>query len=164
MQGDEISDHDYEALAAFRHALRRFAAFSETEAKAAGLTPRQHQALLAIKGRPKPNGTPDGPAPPGSEPPGPEPPGPEPHDRGPNGLGIGEIAEHLLIRHNTAVELVDRLADAGLVRRLPDPADGRRIVVTLTDRAEALLRRLSAAHVRELRAIRPSLLSLLQTF
>jgi DNA-binding MarR family transcriptional regulator len=59
---------------------------------------------------------------------------------------------------------VDRLADAGLVRRQPDPADGRRIVVTLTDRAEALLRRLSAAHVRELRTIRPSLLSLLQTF
>jgi DNA-binding MarR family transcriptional regulator len=155
----EISDHDYEALAAFRHALRRFAAFSETEAKAAGLTPRQHQALLAIKGRPKPPGIPAGPAPSGLEPHrlGPT-------ELGPHGLGVGEIAEHLLIRHNTAVELVDRLAEAGLVRRQPDPADGRRIVVTLTDRAESLLRRLSAAHVRELRAIRPSLLSLLQTF
>jgi DNA-binding MarR family transcriptional regulator len=138
MQDDEISDQDYATLAAFRHALRRFAAFSETEAKAVGLTHQQHQALLAIKGRPS-----QGPA--------------------PDGLGVGEIADHLLVRHNTAVELVDRLAEAGLVQRHPDPADRRRILVTLTGRAEALLRRLSAAHVRELRAIRPNLLALLQT-
>jgi DNA-binding MarR family transcriptional regulator len=139
MTNDATSDVDYAALAAFRLALRRFAAFSEAEAKAAGLTPRQHQALLAIKGRRKPAANGDG-------------------------LGIGEIAAHLLIRHNTAVELVDRLAEAGLVQRQADPADGRRILVTLTDRSEALLRRLSAAHVRELRAIRPNLLTLLQTF
>lgn len=138
MQNDEISAGDYEALAAFRHALRRFAAFSEAEAKEAGLTPQQHQALLAIKGRPKPLDS-------------------------PGGLGIGEIAEHLLIRHNTAVELVDRLAEAGLVQRQPDPADRRRILVRLTDRSETLLRQLSAAHVRELRAIRPGLLALLHT-
>ena len=56
MADDVISDHDYEALAAFRYALRRFVAFSETEAKAAGLTPRQHQALLAIKGTPSGRG------------------------------------------------------------------------------------------------------------
>jgi DNA-binding MarR family transcriptional regulator len=138
MPDEQISDREYEALAAFRYALRRFAMFSEAEAKAAGLTPRQHQTLLAIKGR-KPR-------------------------TGSGGLGIGEIAEHLLIRHNTAVELVDRLTEAGLVQRLPDPADRRRIVVRLTDHAEALLRRLSAAHLRELRAIRPGLLALLQTF
>jgi DNA-binding MarR family transcriptional regulator len=137
MQDGELSDQDYEALAAFRHALRRFAAFSEAEAKAAGLTPQQHQALLAIKGRPKPL-------------------------YGADGLGIGEIAEHLLIRPNTAVELVDRLAEAGLVQRQPDPADRRRVLVRLTDRSETLLRRLSAAHVRELRSIRPGLLALLQ--
>lgn len=139
VRDSEISDQDYEALAGFRHALRRFAAFSETEAKAAGLTPQQHQALLAIKGRPKAPGSPDG-------------------------LWIGEIAEHLLIRHNTAVELVDRLVEAGLAERQPDPADRRRILVRLTGQAETLLRRLSAVHVRELRAIRPALLALLQTF
>jgi DNA-binding MarR family transcriptional regulator len=147
MPNDENSDVDYQALAAFRLALRRFAAFSEAEAKAAGLTPRQHQALLAIKGKSNPAEAPRFGI--GAEAPG---------------LGIGDIAAHLLIRHNTAVELVDRLAEAGLVQRQPDPADGRRILVTLTDRSEALLRRLSAAHVRELRAIRPGLLALLQTF
>ncbi|MEA2736731.1 MAG: hypothetical protein QOH05_38 [Acetobacteraceae bacterium] len=139
MPADEISDRDYEALAAFRHALRRFAAFSESEAKAAGLTPRQHQALLAIRGARKP---PDG----------------------VEGVGIGEIAARLLIRQNTAVELVDRLAEGGLVRRQADPADRRRVLVRLTDRSETLLRRLSAAHLRELRAIRPNLVALLRTF
>jgi DNA-binding MarR family transcriptional regulator len=132
---EAISDQDYAALAAFRLALRRFVAFSETEAKTAGLTPRQHQALLAIKGM-----------------------------AGAHGAGVGEIAEHLLIRHNSAVELVDRLAEAGLVRREADPSDGRRILVTLTEAAETRLRDLSAVHLRELRAIRPALLALLQTF
>lgn len=133
---EAITDRDYATLAAFRLALRKFAAFSEAEAKAAGLTPRQHQALLALRG-----GVPAGAA----------------------GLAIGDLAAHLLIRHNSAVELVDRLADAGLVRRQTDPADARRIVLALTDRAEALLRGLSAAHLRELRAVRPALLALLET-
>lgn len=136
MADDEISDQEYQALAAFRHALRRFTEFSEVAAKAAGLTPRQHQALLAIRGA----------------------------RSGGDGITIGQIAEHLLIRHNTAVELVDRLAEADLVRREPNPNDGRRVVVTLTDRSEALLRRLSAAHLRELRANQPRLLELLRRF
>lgn len=135
-EGD-ISDQDYAALAAFRLALRRFVAFSEAAAKAAGLTPRQHQALLAIKGAVKP---------------------------GHQGAGVGEIADHLLIRPNSAVELVDRLVEVGLVRRDADPSDGRRIVVALTERAEGLLRGLSAAHLQELRAVRPGLLALLRAF
>ena len=132
----DITDADYATLAAFRLALRQFAAFSEAEAKAAGLRPRQHQALLAIKGAARTH---------------------------PGGLGVGEIAGALLIRHNSAVELVDRLADAGLVRRLPDPSDGRRSVVTLTQQAERLLHGLSAVHLSELRAMRPRLLALLET-
>jgi DNA-binding MarR family transcriptional regulator len=136
MPDDVISDQDYEALAAFRYALRRFAAFSETEAKAAGLTPRQHQALLAIKGTLS----------------------------APDGLPISQLADHLLIRHNSAVELVDRLVEADLVRRQPDPADGRRMLVTLTDRADTLLRGLAGVHLRELRANRSSLLALLRRF
>jgi len=132
---DAITNEDYAALAAFRHTLRRFTAFSEAAAAAAGLTPRQHQALLAIKG-----------------------------SAAPAGLGIGEVAEHLLIRPNTAVELVDRLVDADLVRRQSDPSDGRRMLVTLTERAQLVLAGLSAAHLNELRAIRPGLLALLRTF
>lgn len=136
METDDITDVDYATLAAFRLALRQFAAFSEAEAKAAGLTPRQHQALLAIKGAARAS---------------------------PNGLGVGEIAKALLIRHNSAVELVDRLADAGLVRREPDPADGRRSLVMLTAQANRLLHGLSAAHLQELRVMRPRLLALLKT-
>jgi DNA-binding MarR family transcriptional regulator len=75
---------------------------------------------------------------------------------------VGEIAAHLLVRHNSAVELIDRLAAADLVARAPDPEDRRRILVGLTGRAEQLLRELSAAHLRELRAIRPALLTLLR--
>jgi DNA-binding MarR family transcriptional regulator len=133
MQKPDLSQKDYETLAAFRHALRRFAAFSEAEARAAGLTAQQHQALLAIKGTP-----------------------------GRDTLGVNDIATHLLIRHNTAVELVDRLADAQLVRRLPDPADGRRTLVALTERAKRVLRDLAVTHQRELRAIRSTLLTLLK--
>jgi DNA-binding MarR family transcriptional regulator len=133
----EISDQDYAALADFRLALRRFVAFSETAAKEAGLTPRQHQALLAIKAAAA---------------------------AGALGIGVGEIAEHLLIRHNSAVELVDRLVDAGFAARKLDVSDRRRILVTLTERADSILQRLSVAHIQELRAIRPGLLALLRVF
>lgn len=124
---------DYEALAAFRHALRRFAAFSEQAARAAGLTPQQHQALLAIKGAP-----------------------------GRDSMTVGEIATHLLIRPHSAVELVDRLAELGCVARHPDPDDSRRVQVALTPQADRVLSTLSAAHLRELAAIRPLLLDLLR--
>ncbi len=134
---DSITEHDYATLAAFRLALRKFAAFSEAEAKAAGLSPRQHQALLAIRGSVAADA---------------------------RGMSIGDLAAHLLIRHNSAVELVDRLVDAGLVRRQTDPADARRVALELTQQAETLLSGLSAAHLRELRAMRPALVALLETF
>lgn len=126
---------DFEALAAFRHALRRFTEFSAQAARGAGLTPQQHQALLAIKGRP-----------------------------GRETATVGEIAAALLIRPHSAVELIDRLADLGLVHRIADELDHRRVQIALTPRAEALLHALSTAHLRELGAIRPTLLALLATF
>lgn len=126
---------DYAALAAFRHALRGFTAFSEAQAHAAGLTPRQHQALLAIKGAPDPQP-----------------------------IGIGALATQLLIRPHSAVELVDRLVQLGLVERREAPEDHRRAQLRLTARAELLLRDLSAAHVQELQAIRPTLIDLLRRF
>jgi DNA-binding MarR family transcriptional regulator len=123
---------DYRALAQFRQALRRFLAFSEAAAVSAGLTPQQHQALLAIKGAP------DGVPP-----------------------GVGDLAERLFVRHHSAVELVDRLARMDLVRRGPDPADRRRVRLLLTAEAEQRLAALSAVHLEELRAIRPSIAALL---
>lgn len=134
-RGIDLSQADYQALADFRHALRSFTAFSEAAAHARGLTPQQHQALLAIKGGK--NGAP---------------------------LGVGELAERLLIRPHSAVELVDRLESMALVRRQSDPADGRRVQIALTAAAERVLHDLTAAHIRELRAIRPALLLLLEQF
>lgn len=127
-----LSPADYELLADFRYALRTFAAFSEGAAGALALTPQQHQTLLAIKGTRK-----------------------TPPDR--RGLYVGEIADRLLIRPHTAAELVSRLARLDLVSREADPEDGRRVEVVLTPKAERVLESLSAAHLEELRTMRPLL-------
>jgi len=126
---------DYEVLAEFRRALRAFTAFSAAAARAAGLTPQQHQALLVIKGAP-----------------------------GRETATIGEIAASLMIRPHSAAELVDRLAQLRMVERAVDPDDHRRVQVALTEQAESVLDGLSAEHLRELGAIRPTLLALLERF
>jgi DNA-binding MarR family transcriptional regulator len=128
-----LSEADYEALANLRFALRRFSAFSAAAAHARGLPSQQHQALLAIRGRPA--GT---------------------------TMTIGGLAEALFVAPHTAAELVGRLVDGGLVRRLADPVDRRRQTLTLTRRAEAMLARLSAAHLTEIRTMAPELIRALR--
>lgn len=135
MSSTKLSKDEYEKLAEFRLGLRRFLDFSERAAKEMGLTPRQHQALLSIRGFP-----------------------------GKDSITIGELADHLLIRHHSAVELCDRLEALGLVQRSTDPQDGRRILLTLTPAAEAILTRMSAIHLEELRRIGPRLAGLLKAF
>lgn len=117
-----IRDADYKALAAFRHALRQFLTFSEAAAREAGLTPQQHQALLAIKGHPS---------------------------GGP--VTIGDLAGQLLIRHNSAVELTNRLVGGGFVEKVTGADDRRQVILVLTDAAEAVLDALSSSHLTELR-------------
>ena len=119
---------DYEALSQFRYLIWCFLEFSQKAAEAAGLTPRQHQALLAIKGHP-----------------------------GGEAITVGLLAERLRICHHTAVELVDRLSEAGLVERVVDPADQRRVRLGLTEVAAGHLADLSAAHLDELSRIEPLL-------
>jgi DNA-binding MarR family transcriptional regulator len=92
-----ISQTDYETLARFRHALRVFQRFSEDAARAAGLTPAQHQLILAVKGW-----------------------------AGDERPTIGEVADVLQLKHHSAVELVQRAAAAGLVETVADREDGRR--------------------------------------
>lgn len=128
-----ISDAEYELLAQLRHSLRLFAGFSEQAARRAALAPVQHQALLALKG----------------------------HGR-PQPLTIGELAEQLLIRHHSAVGLVQRLLARGLIQRSPDARDRRRVRLVLRPRGEALLAKLSAAHRDELRRIGPQIEELLE--
>ncbi len=126
--GRRTTAAEYQALAAFRYALRRFLEFSTAAARAAGLPPQQHQALLAIKGFPS---------------------------RKP--VGVGELAAQLCVRPHSAVGFVDRLARRGLVRRVPSKDDHRRVQVRLTSQGETLLAQLSAAHRDELRRVGPEL-------
>ena len=128
-----LSKTQYETLAAFRYALRRFLHFSENAAHAAGLTPQQHQALLAIKGFP-----------------------------GRDRVTVGELAERLQLRHHSTVGLVDRLAAEQYVLRVRSEQDRRQVFVQLTARGEAILAQLSAAHSRQLKQIGPELNRLLQ--
>ncbi|HSV01740.1 MAG TPA: MarR family transcriptional regulator [Phenylobacterium sp.] len=125
---------DYQAMAAFRHALRRFAAFSENAAHSVGLTPQQHQALLAIRAHI------------GAEP-----------------MTISELAEALLIKNHSAVGLVARLVERDLVTRNPSPLDRRRILLRPTAEAEVLLEQVVATNLRELSASAPIFRELLKT-
>lgn len=127
-----IAQSQYELLAALRYTLARFLNFSQEAARQHGLTPQQHQALLAIKGFP------------GGEP-----------------ASVGELAGRLHLRHHSVVGLIDRLARRQLVRRQPSPLDRRRVDLRLTARGETLIRRLSATHLRELRQHGPELHRLL---
>lgn len=122
----------YRTLAALRRALRRFLSFSHAAARDAGLPPQQHQALLAIKGWP---------------------------DESP--ITIRGLAEHLGLKHHSAVGLVDRVCRRGLVVRRPSKTDRRRVELQLTSRGEALIARLSSAHLDELKRIDPELRALL---
>ncbi len=124
-RGGPVSDGEYRALAQFRRALRSFLHFSEEAARSAGLTPSQHQLLLAIRGADT------------EQPP-----------------AIGDIADWMKLRHHSTVELVNRAEHSGLVTRIPDPADHRRQRLILTDLGEARLDTLSTLHREELRRFR----------
>jgi DNA-binding MarR family transcriptional regulator len=125
---------DYQALSNLRYALRRFLAFSTDAAQQVGLPPRQHQALLAIKGKQT-----DAP------------------------MTVGALAERLLIAPHSATELVGRLVKAGLVVRTGDANDRRKQALTLTESAETILQSLTLAHLREIREIAPVLMEVLPT-
>ena len=120
-----LAERDYRALARFRHALRVFLRFSEDAARQEGLTPGQHQLLLAVRGYPS--------------------------DEAPT---IGDVADYLQLQHHSVVELVDRAVAARLVRRDADVHDRRRQRLSLTATGSKTLERLSAAHRSELRKFR----------
>lgn len=132
MNKRELSSADYRTLARFRYALRVFQRFSENAARAAGVTPAQHQLMLAIKGW-------DG----GSRP------------------AINDLAEVLQLRHHSAVELVQRASAAGLVTALDDDHDARRQLISLTEHGRGILASLSLAHRDELRRFRSEMADLL---
>ena len=124
--------HDYQSLAEFRHQIRRYLRFSEKMVRNANLEPRQYQLLLALKGLP-PNVRPR----------------------------IAELAEQLQIQHHSAVELVDRLENSGLVRRERGTNDRREVLVLLTAAGERVICELVLHHRTELSSRGPALLDAL---
>ena len=131
MEKTDLTDEDYQRLLEFRTGIRRFLHWSEQQASEVGLTGTQHQLLLAIRGHPDVQGP-----------------------------TVGDIANYLLLRHHSAVGLVDRAEDAGLVTRVPDRADQRVVRCKLTALGARRLRQLSRLHLEELRRIAPRLRAL----
>jgi DNA-binding MarR family transcriptional regulator len=125
------TDDDYRRLLELRTGLRRFLHWSGRQAQAGGLTPAQHQLLLAIRGHPD--------------------------SRGPT---VGEVAGHLLLRHHSAVGLADRAAAAGLVTRTPDPDNASAVRLGLTDEGARRLEALSELHLEELEHLAPTMQTL----
>lgn len=120
MADDAISDDEYRALAAFRAELRRFLRFSEDSARAAGLSPQQHQLLLAVRGHP-----------------------------GDTSPTVGELAGALQVKPHSMVGLINRMVQAGYLQREPSPSDQRAVHVVLTDSGNRVLRSLTAVHRSE---------------
>ena len=118
------TDNQYERLLAFRTRLRRFDSWSRDAAAEHGLTHAQHQLLLVIRGH-----------------------------TGATAPTIGDVAESLFVKHHTASELVDRTQALGLLERVRDPEDMRRVRLVLTDRGREVLAGLTEVHLEELRRL-----------
>ena len=128
----QLEAAEYQQLAAFRHALRRFLRFSESAAEAMGLSAQHYQAMLALRASAE------------------------------GRLTINELAQQLLIRHNSAVGLVDRLGKQGLATREPSPDDKRKVYLHLSAKGDRVLGRLAEVHREELRRIGPEIREQLQ--
>jgi len=128
----KLTDEDYLRLAEFRYALRCFLEFSENAAAAEGLTPQQHQSLLVI--RTSPGGV----------------------------ANVARLAERLRLKHNTAVELAQRLEAAGLIEKNTSNADRRTVMLSLTDLGAARLEVLTLVHRKELAQLSPGILHLFE--
>ena len=122
----DLTDEDYQRLLELRTGLRRFLRWSEEQAAAAGLTSAQHQLLLAIRGH-----------------------------QNPDGPTIGDVAGYLLLRHHSAVGLIDRAVRAGLVMRQEDANDRRVVRLRLTSLGMDILSLLAATHLEELERLAP---------
>jgi DNA-binding MarR family transcriptional regulator len=129
-----LAQVDYEVLAAFRQALRKFQHHSDENVRAAHLTPQQHQALLVLKG-----GYP-----------------------GKAEITVTDLADALLLKHHSAVELVGRLVKAGLVARRQSGADRRRVMISVTPAGDEVLLSLSEANLTVLQSAAPVLSDLLR--
>jgi DNA-binding MarR family transcriptional regulator len=132
-QHAELDAGEYATLAAFRYALRKFLRFSEAAAEEVGLTAQHYQAMLVVRAAPE-----------GKE------------------VTINELAQQLLIKHNSAVGLVDRLVKQDLLVRRPSRDDARKVSLRLTAKGFRVLGRLAGIHRDELERVGPQLRELLR--
>jgi DNA-binding MarR family transcriptional regulator len=130
---DSKSQPDFEAMAELRYQIRRFIRFSENSARDEGIEPQQQQLLLAIQGLP-------------------------------NGLKptVGVLAERMQVQHHSAVGLIDRLVDRGLLVRLRATDDKRQVLIKLSHDGEECLRKLALHHLHELQSVGPKFVKVLQ--
>ena len=128
-----FSKTEYETLADFRYTVRHYLQFSKKVVQTAGITLQQHQALLFIIGYP-----------------------------GREQVTIGELAERMQVRHHSAVGLVDRLEEQGLVERIKDEEDRRQVLIGLTKKGVGVLDSLASMHREELRYLGPQLCVMLE--
>jgi DNA-binding MarR family transcriptional regulator len=126
-----IDDADYQRLLQFRTGIRQFLSWSEAQATAVGVTPAQHQLMLAVRGH-----------------------------HGDGDPTVTDIADALVLRHNSAVGLIDRAVEAGLVVRHIDANDSRVVRLRLSALGNKRIRQLSSAHLEELRRLAPRMSSL----
>jgi DNA-binding MarR family transcriptional regulator len=129
-----LTDEQFARILEFRVALRRFGHFSEEQASNLGMTAAQYQLLLAIRG-----------------------------DDDPRGPTIADVARALMVRHHSAVGLVDRTQDLGLVERRRDPYDQRLVRLALTPLGHERVNALAVAHLKKLRQLAEVLGALLQS-
>jgi DNA-binding MarR family transcriptional regulator len=128
-----LQAEDYEALAAFRYAMRKFLSFSKRAlAHEAQLTPEQYEALLALKAF-----------------------------SSSTGLTISDLSERLQVKHNTAVGIVDKLEEMSLLRREPGVLDRRQVFLKLVPEGDRILARVAAIHREELRVRSPEMIEAL---
>jgi DNA-binding MarR family transcriptional regulator len=119
----KIAAADYRALAALRYRIRLFLREGDTAARRVGLKPQQYLLLLAVRGLPE-----------GAE------------------ATVQTLAERLMLKHNSTVELIDRLETRGYLRRSQSPKDRRCVLVELLPRGEKLVERVARQRLTELRA------------
>jgi DNA-binding MarR family transcriptional regulator len=130
---DGMSAEQYRRLAEFRYQMRRFLHFSQQAASKAGIQPQQYQLLQVIAGIPE--------------------------EMSPT---IAAVASRMCLRHNSAVELVNRTIEANLIRKAPDPVDHRRLLLQITPSGQRLLASLVEFHLRELDEFGPELIRALK--
>lgn len=129
-----LTDAEYFALGEFRWSMRQFLRFSEEGARDHGISAQQHQALLAIRSH-----------------------------SGPEAMTVGGLAEQLIIKNHSALELAARMAENGLVERAESGEDRRRVLLKILPKGAEILETISRRNLRQLSETAEILAELLAT-